>query len=56
MIVGGLIAWFFGVNAGRKSLEDIANPLSAVNAREELPDWTVGRRGATRFEGGTPMC
>jgi MFS family permease len=30
MIVGGLIAWFFGVNAERKSLEDIATPLSAV--------------------------
>jgi MFS family permease len=30
MFVGGLIAWFFGVNAERKSLEDIATPLSAV--------------------------
>jgi MFS family permease len=30
MFVGGLIAWFFGVNAERKSLEDIAKPLSAV--------------------------
>ena len=55
MIAGGLIAWFFGVNAERKSLEDIANPLSAVNAREELPDRPVGRRGATRFEGGSPL-
>src|SRR5919202_3668407 len=55
MIAGGLIAWFFGVNAERKSLEDIANPLSAVNAGEELPDRTTGRRGATRFEGGTPL-
>jgi MFS family permease len=55
MIAGGLIAWFFGVNAERKSLEDIANPLSAVNPREELPDRPVGRRGATRFEGGAPL-
>jgi hypothetical protein len=55
MIAGGLIAWFFGVNAERQSLEDIANPLSAVNAHEELPDRTPARRGATRFEGGTPM-
>ncbi|MBJ7602755.1 MAG: MFS transporter [Candidatus Dormibacteraeota bacterium] len=31
MIAGGLIAWFFGVNAERQSLEDIASPLSAVN-------------------------
>jgi MFS family permease len=30
MFVGGLIAWFFGVNAERQSLEDIASPLSAV--------------------------
>src|ERR1700716_3360329 len=32
MFVGGLIAWFFGVNAERKSLEDIAAPLSAVGS------------------------
>src|SRR5919201_2890044 len=30
MVAGGVIAWFFGVNAERKSLEDIATPLSAV--------------------------
>src|SRR5258708_4023497 len=30
MLAGGLIAWFFGVNAERKSLEDVAAPLSAV--------------------------
>jgi MFS family permease len=30
MFIGGLIAWFFGVNAERKSLEDIATPLTAV--------------------------
>jgi MFS family permease len=32
MFVGGVIAWFFGVNAERRSLEDIATPLSAVKA------------------------
>src|SRR3984893_15763458 len=32
MFVGGLIAWFFGVNAERQSLEDIASPLSAVSS------------------------
>jgi hypothetical protein len=31
MIVGGVIAWFFGVNAERKPLEEIATPLSAVS-------------------------
>ena len=35
MFAGGLIAWFFGVNAERKSLEDIATPLSAVSAPQQ---------------------
>jgi len=30
MLVGGLIAWFLGVDAERKSLEDIADPLTKV--------------------------
>src|SRR3954452_8570041 len=53
MIAGGVIAWFFGVDAERKSLEDIANPLSAVNQREEVG--ARSRRGATRIEGAAPM-
>ncbi|HVB77082.1 MAG TPA: MFS transporter [Candidatus Nitrosotalea sp.] len=32
MIAGGLIALFLGVNAERRSLEDVAQPLSAVTA------------------------
>jgi MFS family permease len=35
MFAGGLIAWFFGVDAERKSLEDIATPLSAVRRAME---------------------
>ena len=35
MFGGGLVAWFFGVNAERKPLEEVANPLSA--ARVVLP-------------------
>jgi len=31
MIAGGLIAWFFGVNSERQSLEDISTPLSAAS-------------------------
>jgi MFS family permease len=31
MFAGGLIAWFFGVDAERKSLEEIATPLSAAS-------------------------
>jgi MFS family permease len=52
MIAGGIIAWFFGVDAERKSLEDIANPLSAVTQREEIGR---PRRGATRIEGASPL-
>lgn len=45
MAAGGVIAWYFGVNAERKSLEDIADPLSLVT-----------RSGSTRFEGPSPMA
>jgi MFS family permease len=30
MFLGGLVAWFFGVNAERQSLENIATPMSVV--------------------------
>ena len=43
MIIGGIVALVYGVNAEGQSLEDIATPLNA------------GRRGVTRAEGaGTP--
>ena len=32
MIFGGLVAWFFGVKAEGKGLEDIATPLTSVKA------------------------
>ena len=31
MLIGGLVAWFIGVDSERKSLEDIADPLSAAS-------------------------
>jgi MFS family permease len=34
MLIGGLVAWFIGVNAERTSLEDIATPLSVVRSPE----------------------
>jgi MFS family permease len=34
MIFGGVVAWFFGVNAEGKSLEDIAEPMSAVRGQQ----------------------
>ncbi len=35
MIIGGLVAWFIGVDSERKSLEDIANPLSVRSKPDE---------------------
>lgn len=32
MFAGGIIAFIFGVNAERQSLEDIATPLSVVSS------------------------
>ncbi|WP_432950443.1 MFS transporter [Kribbella sp. CA-253562] len=43
MLAGGLIAWFFGVDAEQQSLENVAKPLSA---RE--------RASSSRFQGTTP--
>jgi MFS family permease len=43
MILGGVVAAFLGVAAERRSLEDIASPLSAV------------RRGTTRAEGAAQV-
>jgi MFS family permease len=33
MITGGLVAWFIGVDSERKSLEDIADPLSSTGRK-----------------------
>jgi MFS family permease len=46
MVVGGLIAAFLGVNAERKSLEELALPLGAREAMAVPP-----RRPVTRAEG-----
>ena len=35
MMFGGIVAWFFGVNAERQSLEDVADPLSRVDSGPE---------------------
>jgi hypothetical protein len=37
MIVGGVVEIFFGVAAERRSLEDIAQPLSAVGSSSDSP-------------------
>jgi MFS family permease len=37
MFAGGIIAWYFGVNAEGQSLEDIARPMSAVDRPEPSP-------------------
>ncbi len=35
MLVGGIVAWVFGINAERQSLEDIADPLSKVGSASD---------------------
>jgi len=56
MIVGGLVEAFLGVNAERKSLEDIAEPLSMVRRTSEAlagyGSGAVARRGVSST---TPM-
>jgi MFS family permease len=37
MIVGGLVAWFLAIDAERKPLEDVAEPLSAVHNANAAP-------------------
>ena len=38
MFTGGLVAWWLGVDAERKSLEDVAPPLSAAQAPHVTPE------------------
>ena len=40
MLAGGIIAWFFGVDAEGQSLENVAKPLSARDRGDPVP----GRR------------
>lgn len=35
MVLGGLVAWRIGIDAERKSLEEIAEPLSSVEPRQD---------------------
>ena len=42
MILGGLVAIFFGVDAEGKSLEDVARPLSVIGK----PSETIFRSGS----------
>ena len=35
MIAAGVVEWLFGVHAERKSLEDVAKPLTAAEAEAE---------------------
>lgn len=51
MIAGGVIGWFFGVDAERKSLEDIADPLSLVRRAR---DAAAGLAGTPGFSPGAP--
>ena len=49
MIIGGVVAIFFGVNAEGKSLEDVATPLSVI----AKPAQTIFRSGDPGTAPGT---
>jgi hypothetical protein len=55
MIFGGLVAWFFGVNAEGKGLEDIAAPLTSVKMGQRLELLPFhGMRGILLAAGASP--
>jgi MFS family permease len=41
MIFGGMVAWFFGVNAEGRALEDIADPLSKAAPSDAIPNVAI---------------
>ena len=42
--LGGLVVWYFGVDAERRSLEDIAAPLSLVKEKVSAARYAVKPR------------
>ena len=44
MLIGGVVAWFYGINAEGQSLEDIADPLSKVHSSSGDNGDTAGGR------------
>ena len=52
MIIGGLVALFFGVAAEGKSLEDVATPLSVIGKPSEAIFRAGGASGATDTTAG----
>ncbi len=54
MVIGGLVAGFFGVDAEQKLLEDIAKPLSATHPSPHLSAVTgAPRSGGAEHAGLT---
>jgi hypothetical protein len=51
MMLGGLAAVFFAVNAEGKSLEDVATPLSVIGK----PPQAIFRAGAASSDPGSPV-
>ena len=39
MALGGIVEWIWGVEAARRSLEDVAKPISAVRVYETADCW-----------------
>jgi MFS family permease len=53
MILGGIITFVLGVNAERKALEDVADPLSLANRQQRREGWTDPRGDAGANPGET---
>jgi hypothetical protein len=54
MIAGGIVAFILGVDAERKSLEEVAEPLSMVGASESGSPDAGRRRDRAGAEATTP--
>jgi MFS family permease len=56
MVAGGLVAWFLGVSAEQKSLEDVAAPLSLVRMDRPRYQPPSGSKSALPPAPGTPAA
>ncbi|WP_284255730.1 MFS transporter [Pseudolysinimonas kribbensis] len=65
MILGGIITFVLGVNAERKPLEEVADPLSLANRQQRREGWTdpkgdtganAGEKGSSGSRSGADPC
>jgi MFS family permease len=56
MAASGVVAWFLGVDAEQKGLEDIAKPITAVDAETAQPAYRSRRFGRGSSQGWSPAA